>query len=75
MSDALTSYGVGRLLAVSPAVVYGWHAAGLLRGYRMPGSRHRRFRARDVYKFARRHGWPVAAAFAGGADNDKGEGR
>lgn len=57
----LTSGEVAKIMCVAPRTVSKWHASGMLRGWRLPGSLDRRFLAADVLAFARRAGMPEAA--------------
>ena len=58
---------VAAALGVAPRTVCGWMDRGLLKGYRLAVSTHRRFRPADVLAFARRHGMPVPASLEAAA--------
>ena len=47
----LTTGQVARLMGCAPRTVMQWFDRGLLPGYRLPGSRDRRFRRADVMRF------------------------
>lgn len=52
----MTTGQVARVAGVAPRTVSKWMASGELKGYRLPGSQDRRFRATVVAEFFRRHG-------------------
>lgn len=47
------------LLDCSPSMVRRWCDAGVLRSYRLPGSKHRRISRENLVRFARDNGLPV----------------
>ena len=55
----LTVGEVAKFLSVSDNTVSKWCDTGFLKGYRIPGSLHRRFTPKDVMEFAQRHHVPV----------------
>jgi excisionase family DNA binding protein len=56
---------VAMLAGVSPRMVVKWFERGHLKGYRIPGSQHRRFLRNDVIRFFHRAGIPVPPALTG----------
>lgn len=59
-SDVLGTYSIASLSGVAPQTVANWIDRGLLRGWRVPGSRsERRVLAGDLRAFLERHGMPV----------------
>lgn len=69
-ADVFTSGDLAGLWGVAPRTVCKWADAGLLGGYRLPrpGGRpggDRRFPRAAVVAFARGHGLPLPAGFAG----------
>ena len=55
----LTSTDVATMLGVSVSTVNKWFDSDMLAGWRVPGSRHRRFSVAAVREFAAKHGIPV----------------
>ncbi len=53
-----TTGDVARLCAVTKRTVIKWIDSGRLRGYRIPGSKHRRIAGAELAKFMREHGLP-----------------
>lgn len=49
---------VARMFGVAPATVGKWFDRGWIRGYRLPGTRHRRISLESVRVFARAHEIP-----------------
>jgi excisionase family DNA binding protein len=56
--DVLTTGDVARLCRVTIRTVIKWYEHGRLPGYRLPGSRDRRFTRAAVEQFLREHGMP-----------------
>ncbi len=56
-----TTGDVARLCQVTKRTVIKWIDGGRLKGYRIPGSRHRRVAADDLREFLRAHKMPVGA--------------
>src|SRR5262249_32882433 len=56
--DVLTTGDVARLCRVTIRTVIKWYEHGRLPGYRLPGSRDRRFTRTAVEQFLRDHGMP-----------------
>lgn len=50
---------VAKHLHVSVRTVAKWFDSGMLKGYRIPGSQHRRFAPEDVLDFIRKNQLPV----------------
>ncbi len=57
--DVLTTGDVARLCSVTIRTVIKWFEQGRLEGYRLPGSRDRRFTRAAVQRFLRESGMPV----------------
>lgn len=57
----LTTTQAGLMLTVATATIAKWIDSGQLAGYRVPGSRHRRVRLKDLVQFAHKHGMPLNA--------------
>jgi excisionase family DNA binding protein len=57
--DVLTTGDVARLCGVTIRTVIKWFEAGRLEGYRLPGSRDRRFTRAAVERFVHGHGLPA----------------
>ena len=55
----LTSTDVATTLGVSVSTVNKWFDSGMLAGWLVPGSRHRRFSVVAVRDFAAKHGIPI----------------
>jgi excisionase family DNA binding protein len=58
----MPDYTVGQIatrLSVAPRTVTKWIDAGQLRGYRLPGSGHRRVRGVELLDFVRRFDLPL----------------
>lgn len=53
-----TTGDVARLCQVTKRTVITWIDSGKLKGYRMPGGRHRRVTAENLAEFMKRHGIP-----------------
>jgi excisionase family DNA binding protein len=65
MKDVLTTGQVAKLCNVTIRTVIKWFENGHLEGYRIPGSRDRRFAKGKVIGFMREHGFPL-----GGLEED-----
>jgi len=57
--DVLTTGDVARICRVTIRTVIKWFESGRLPGYRLPGSRDRRFTRADVERFVRDSGMPT----------------
>lgn len=57
--DILTTGDVARLCRVTIRTVIKWYESGRLEGYRLPGSRDRRFTRRAVERFLRENDMPL----------------
>lgn len=57
--DVLTTGDVARLCRVTIRTVIKWYDEGRLEGYRLPGSRDRRFTLRSVERFLRENDMPL----------------
>ncbi len=57
--DVLTTGDVAKLCHVTIRTVIKWFEKGHLKGYKIPGSRDRRFARVDVLQFMRDHGIPL----------------
>ena len=58
-SGAYTAGQAARVCRASPRVVHKWVDSGLLKGYRLPGSKDRRILRADLLKFLIAHGLPL----------------
>lgn len=56
MPHDLSTYQVAARLGFSPRMVVKWFDAGLLSGYRVPGSKCRRITPESVEAFVKEHG-------------------
>lgn len=59
LKDALTTGEVAKVCSVAPRTVSKWVDSGMLRGYRVPGSRDRRIPKRCLLAFMQQHGMPL----------------
>jgi len=59
MAHDLTTAEIGRMTDVSGRTAARWVDEGLLHGYRLPGSKHRRVPPAELLAFARREGVPL----------------
>jgi len=59
MKDVLTTGQVAKLCNVTIRTVIKWFEKGHLEGYRIPGSRDRRFPLDNVVAFMKEHGMPL----------------
>jgi excisionase family DNA binding protein len=57
--DVLTTGEVAKLCHVTIRTVIKWFETGRLKGYKIPGSRDRRFARGDVIRFMHEHGIPL----------------
>ncbi len=57
--DVLTTGDVAKLCHVTIRTVIKWFEKGHLKGYKIPGSRDRRFARSDVIEFMKGHGIPL----------------
>ncbi|MBM4013537.1 MAG: response regulator [Planctomycetes bacterium] len=57
--DVLTTGDVAKLCHVTIRTVIKWFEKGHLKGYKIPGSRDRRFARADVIEFMKGHGIPL----------------
>jgi excisionase family DNA binding protein len=55
----LTTGEVARVCQVAPRTVAKWFDSGVLKGYRVPGSKDRRIPIGDLVRFMREHGMPL----------------
>jgi excisionase family DNA binding protein len=58
MAHDLTTGQIAEGLGVAPRTVVHWIDEGLLPGYRIPGSRHRRVRPVECLEFLKEHQLP-----------------
>jgi excisionase family DNA binding protein len=61
MNEVLTTGQVAKLCNVTIRTVIKWFENGYLEGYRIPGSRDRRFERAKVIEFMRKHSIPLGA--------------
>ena len=54
----LTTGDVARICSVAPRTAQKWFDCGLLKGYRIPGSRHRRIPIDELIRFTKAHNIP-----------------
>jgi predicted site-specific integrase-resolvase len=64
MQDALTPAECARRSGLSHATIIRCFDKGLLKGYKLPGSRYRRILPSDLAKFMQEHGIPCGATKA-----------
>ena len=50
---------VAEICHCSPRQVQTWFEEGMLRGYKLPGSGHRRILGEDLLRFLKEHGMPL----------------
>jgi excisionase family DNA binding protein len=60
----LSTTAAARMLSVSSRTVAAWIDTGLLKGFRIPGSKHRRVTVAELEAFAKQHGVPLATSAA-----------
>lgn len=58
-NEPLTTGEIAKLLKVSPRVVCKWVDEGRLKGYLLPGSKHRRVTRESLVAFLKTHGMPL----------------
>jgi len=61
IKDVLTPKDVAKLTGFSQSTIKKWMDRGLLKGWRIPGSNHRRFDRETVLAFLRSNGIPEPA--------------
>jgi excisionase family DNA binding protein len=59
MRKVFTAGQVAKICNVAPRTVSKWFDSGLLRGYRIPGSKERRIPREQLIKFLKKHGMPL----------------
>jgi len=59
-NKVLSSGEVAKVCHVAPRTAQKWIDAGLLKGYRIPGSRDRRVPVEEMIRFMKHHGMPVS---------------
>lgn len=55
----MTTGQVAKYCNVAPRTVSKWFDSGLLKGFRIPGSKDRRIQPKDLLAFLREHGMPL----------------
>jgi excisionase family DNA binding protein len=65
MKDVLTTGEVSRICSVAPRTVSKWFDAGVLRGYRIPGSKDRRIPLNQLIRFMKQHNMPLNGLMSG----------
>jgi excisionase family DNA binding protein len=50
---------IAKMLSVSPNMVVKWIDSGMLAGWKVPGSKHRRVSQKTVAEFAKRYDIPL----------------
>ena len=58
-NNVLTTGDVARICRVAPRTVQKWFDTGLLKGYRIPGSRDRRITIAELKCFIKAHNMPT----------------
>jgi excisionase family DNA binding protein len=71
--DVLTTGDVARMCRVTIRTVIKWYEQGRLEGYRLPGSRDRRFTRDSVLRFLRENDMPPDLAVHGPAGTQAGQ--
>ena len=69
--DVLTTGDVARLCGVTIRTVIKWFEEGRLQGYKLPGSRDRRFTRAAVERFVREHDLPLELLGRGSGDTPR----
>jgi excisionase family DNA binding protein len=59
MKRTFTPGEIAKICSVAPRTVSKWFDSGLLRGYRIPGSKERRIPREQLIKFLKEHGMPL----------------
>lgn len=62
MNQALSTGKIAKLCGVAPRTASKWIDTGLLKGFRVPGSKDRRVLRTDLEAFAKEHGMPLLDA-------------
>ena len=57
--DTLTTGNIAKILHVAPTTVTKWIDSGVLKGHRVPCSRHRRIRREDFVDFMKQQSIPI----------------
>lgn len=65
-NEVLTSGQIAKICRVAPRTVNKWIDTGLLRGYRIPGSRNRRVPRDQLIRFLKENGMPLGGLEAEG---------
>lgn len=60
--NVLTTGNVARICNVALSTVIRWFDKGLLKGFRVPGSKHRRILPEELIKFLKEHNMPYDKA-------------
>ena len=60
--DVLTTGEVAKICNVAPRTVSKWFDTGVLKGYRIPGSKDRRIPVSQLIRFMKEHGIPFDGA-------------
>jgi predicted site-specific integrase-resolvase len=63
-NDVLTMGDVAKICKVASRTAQKWFDKGLLKGYRIPGSRDRRIPIPELVRFMKAHGIPVPRRLA-----------
>lgn len=63
--DVLTTGEVAKICNVAPRTVSKWFDSGVLKGYRIPGSKDRRIPVNELIKFMKVHGIPLDGITSG----------
>ena len=63
--DVLTTGEVAKICNVAPRTVSKWFDTGVLKGYRIPGSKDRRIPMAQLVKFMKAHGIPMDGVLSG----------
>jgi excisionase family DNA binding protein len=59
MKTIFTTGQVAKICKVAPRTASKWFDSGRLRGYRIPGSQHRRVEREHLIRFLKEHGMPL----------------
>jgi excisionase family DNA binding protein len=63
--DVLTTGEVAKICNVAPRTVSKWFDSGVLKGYRIPGSKDRRIPVNELIRFMKAHGIPLDGIASG----------
>jgi excisionase family DNA binding protein len=63
--DVLTTGEVAKICNVAPRTVSKWFDSGVLKGYRIPGSKDRRIPVNELIRFMKAHGIPLDGITSG----------